>query len=67
MGITSLSASGREYELCEVSPLSALYLAFLLYGLRNARTWHDVQSVVLVCANTLINEANSVTDGETLK
>jgi hypothetical protein len=50
-------ASGQEYELGEMSPVSALHLAFLLYGLRNARTWRDVQSVVLVSANTLINAA----------
>jgi hypothetical protein len=48
-----------------MSPISTLYLACLLYGFRNALTWRDVKSVVLVTANTLINEA-IVTDGATL-
>jgi len=63
---TSRGASGQEYELCERSPLLTLHLVCLLYGLRNARTWRDVKSVVLVRANTLINEANVVTDGAAL-
>jgi hypothetical protein len=67
MSSTSCGASSQEYELYDLSPLSALQLSFLLYGLRTARTWNDVQSVVLVRANTLINEASVVTDGETLK
>ena len=63
---TSRGASGQEYELCEVSTLSTLHLAFLFYGLRIARTWRDVQPVVLVSANMLVNEANVVTEGAAL-
>jgi hypothetical protein len=56
MSSTSLCASGQEYVLCELLPVSALHLAVLLYGLKNARTWRDVQTMVLVSANTLLNE-----------
>jgi hypothetical protein len=56
MSSTSLCASVQEYELCELSPVSAPRLAFLLYRMRNVRTWRDVQSVVPVSANTLHNE-----------
>jgi hypothetical protein len=63
---TSRAASGQEHELREMSPVSALHIAFLLYGLRNARTRSDVHSVVLVRTNTLINEANVVTEGAAL-
>jgi hypothetical protein len=38
MSSASRSVNGQEYELCEMSPVSALHLAFLLYGLRNAGT-----------------------------
>ena len=54
---TSRSVNGQEYEVREMSAVSALHLAFLLYRLSNARTWRDVQSVILVSAITLINEA----------
>jgi len=56
MSSTSLCASGQEYELCELSPVSAPRLAFLLYRLRNVRAWRDVQSVVLVSANSLLTK-----------
>ena len=56
MNSTSRGASGQEYELREMSPVSALHLDFPLCGLRNARTPRDVQSVFLVSAITLINE-----------
>jgi len=38
MSSTSRSVSGQEYELCEMPPVWALHLAFLLWGLRNAGT-----------------------------
>jgi hypothetical protein len=57
MNSTSRSASGQEYELCEMPSPSTLRPAFLLYELRNVRTWRDVHCMVLVCTNTVINEA----------
>jgi hypothetical protein len=37
-------------------------LAFLLYGLRNARTWRDVHCIVLASASTVINVRGGVTE-----
>ena len=48
MNSRSRSASGQGYKMCVMSPFSALHFAFLLYGVRNARTCSDVQSVLLV-------------------
>ena len=57
MSSRSRSTSGLGYKMCEMSPFSALHHASLLYGVRNARTCCDVQSVVLVSTNAISNEA----------